>query len=159
MIRRIARASALSLTIGALAACSHRVDESNGSQSAAVWGGSTDLNTPIENIVVRVGNGCSGVLITPRLALTAAHCVNPNVAAPSVSVGVSINSPIRTVNSSYLPIQFGQGVPTGPVSTDIALTTLDQWILSEAKSARPMPQEPPCVREVVASPDRVIAEA
>lgn len=63
------------LTLGACAGPSEAPETINASRSA-ITGADNDLDTPEGNAVVALGvGGPSGILITPRVVLTAAHCL------------------------------------------------------------------------------------
>lgn len=63
------------LTLGACAGPSEAPETTNASRSA-ITGADNDLDTPEANAVVALGvGGPSGILITPRIVLTAAHCL------------------------------------------------------------------------------------
>ncbi len=73
-----------------LPSCGGQAEPNDGAQKAnswAIWGGAADSNTAGANAVVHI-SGCTGTLITPRLVLTAAHCLNAG-SLPTVDIGNS----------------------------------------------------------------------
>jgi len=128
------------LSAGVAAACStvsNEPEEDTASQAQAVWnrdpsGGvviSNDTNDPVRNVVVQIphfladgtedrgDSGCTGVLITGSLVLTAKYCVSQTKggALPLVQIGASRGA-----------FTTRQAVPTTFVIPDTMVNGLDK---------------------------------
>lgn len=68
--------------IGIIFAINLSAQEDINSSTAALSGGRNDINTPIANSTVKVGN-CTGTLITNQIVLTAGHCIGGRGTPPS----------------------------------------------------------------------------
>ena len=130
-----------------LAAACSQADDANtsvGFTQQAIVDGVDDVDTPEANTVVRLNNNCTGTLVTPRLVLTARHCirldVNPDcrITPPDVYVGVNLAGPksasylmARTATPECLSYLGGEGT-----ETDLALVYLREPV-PNVKPVRP----------------------
>lgn len=119
------------------------------SRSDAIWGGAIDTNTPEANVAVsivtpdpnnpNVASACTGVLVTPRAVITAAHCIE-TVEARRVRVGNDSNSWLDVVDahaSATYPHQYDTVSPQ-----DFGIVWLDDSIVSNVRSRRPLLSAP-----------------
>lgn len=143
-------ASLLGLTMSAAlaasaTACASSVkndSESTRSTSSAVWGGSVDAANPANDIVVHITSsdgGCTGTLISPRLVLTAAHCIQNMSTQWRVDVGVDQQVPLTTRYSirTWRNVGLDYGFSTHSPGQDLAILALDKPIVDEVRIPRP----------------------
>jgi hypothetical protein len=107
----IALASALACTA---TACGERGDDGpTGSARSAVIGGASDVDhaavvSILTTAEASVSELCSGVLVAPRLVLTAGHClVNQTADGLQIGVGPSAAAPLATVAAVALVVAPG----------------------------------------------------
>ncbi len=127
-------------------ACSSDVEsgEAFATRSQAIWGGTDDANTPEANVVVSIG-GCTATLITPRILLTAAHCVRESD-RPVASFGNDYTAYSRQVGSTRVLTYPGynrddENAPH-PAELDVALVFLEEPVFDQGKIRRPTFQVP-----------------
>jgi Trypsin len=114
--------------------------------AGAIYGGRDDDDTPEANVVVSLGLGpanCTGTLITPRIVLTAAHCVTScgGTVNPQVYVGEYAGTAALPENTRHTEsvesrvagcFDFGK-----EIGIDMALLFLDAPVLDQARIVRP----------------------
>ncbi|HEX7663942.1 MAG TPA: trypsin-like serine protease, partial [Polyangiaceae bacterium] len=159
--RRLAQVVAVFGVVWSVAACERsRSVEETGSTEQRVYDSGDDVDSPEANVVVGL-NGCTGTLITPKMVLTAAHCVMGLQQASGTACQSSPRRPVQvgaTKEEKALPQTAGESlygtwstgatvaprVRTGCVGPDddgydLALLFIDdgQSFISGAKIVRP----------------------
>ena len=93
---------ARTLALASLGACSFLVlgerSAAAGSPSQGIWGGEPVELCALPTVVWLPHSGCSGVLVSPRLVLTAGHCVQ-GLDPPTVVFGEDLAAPARSVDA------------------------------------------------------------
>ncbi len=141
------------LATTACACTSHRDDQRGdgerpvGSSQSALSGGFDDDDTPQANVVVAMS--CTGTLITPRIALTASHCIwgaesnnncNASAIAPNVTVAL-IGNDGSGVGQTFRPhpakkyaarIEHCFGTGDESKAQDIAVVYLEEPIIESS---------------------------
>jgi hypothetical protein len=98
--------------------------------AVAIVGGGTPSTEGISQSVVTIvgsrGNFCTGALIAPRLALTAAHCVQPGAIYKIVEYGADRQPQLQDVkNVSIHPAFNMQAMTAHRATADVALLQLE----------------------------------
>lgn len=99
-----------------------------------------DLDTPEANVVVRVGS-CSGTLLTPRVVVSANHCVWGSAEygcasrpmLPTIRVGPGVSGPSF---EAVAHVSRAPGCHAAPRANDVVLLYLDQPV-TDATMRRP----------------------
>ncbi len=96
---------------------------------AIVGGGAPSaegIGRSIVTIVGSRGNFCSGVLIAPRIVLTAAHCVQPGAVYKIVEYGADRKPKLQDVRTVAVHPAFNmQAIMAHRASADVALLQLE----------------------------------
>jgi secreted trypsin-like serine protease len=97
--------------------------------SAIVGGGAPSTEGIARSVVTIVGsrgNFCTGVLIVPKLVLTAAHCVQPGAVYKIVEYGPGRQPQLRDVRTVTIHPAFNmQAIMAHRASADVALLQLE----------------------------------
>jgi hypothetical protein len=136
------------LATATLSACSANV----GSSASALWDNNgtnyvdhSDIDSLDHNVVVSVAKTqggasvCTGLLITPRLVLTAASCTNAGKAGSSPWVRVGAKLPFTQTVATKRVISFAADPSTEPSLSgrDLALLLLSDPVYEQARARHP----------------------
>ncbi len=139
-------AAVFALAAPTLLACSGQVEsgENIETQSQNIWGGTDDPNTLEANAVVSIG-GCTATMITPRILVTAAHCVSESD-RPTTYFGndyTAFSPQVGSVRVVTYP-GYNKNVESAPhpAELDVALVFLERPVFDQAKIRRPTFQAP-----------------
>jgi len=113
----------------------------------AIVGGGTPsaegVGRSIVTIVGSSGNFCTGALIAQRLALTAAHCVQPGATYKIVEYGADRQPQLQDVKNVAIHPAFNMQAMTAHRATaDVALLQLEAPLKEKNVSALGLPQVP-----------------
>jgi hypothetical protein len=101
------------------------------------------IGRSVVTIVGSRGNFCTGALIAPRLALTAAHCVQPGAIYKIVEYGTDQKPQLKDVNSVAIHPAFNMHAMTDHRATaDVALLHLEAPPKGKTPAALGAPQLP-----------------
>jgi trypsin len=113
---------------------------------AIVGGGAPSaegIGRSIVTIVGSRGNFCSGVLVAPKLVLTAAHCVQPGAVYKIVEYGADRKPKLQDVRTIAIHPAFNmQAIIAHRASADVALLQLEQQVQGASAAIVAAPQLP-----------------
>jgi secreted trypsin-like serine protease len=113
----------------------------------AIVGGGVASSEGIGRVIVTIvgsrGNFCTGALIAPKLALTAAHCVQPGALYKIVEYGVDKQPQLQDVKQVSIHPGFNmQAILAHRVTADVALLQLEAPPKGKSPAALGVPQVP-----------------